>query len=145
MNKCITHQMRYHMSEVNNISSDGDTLISQKEIVQARKSDREGRGLGGWVQVQFKRVVIRTDVTQKGTCVQSLKKDEGQSPNCEVHACLECLKNKKATVAGQGRIKSRPHVGSKSKEQDLTGRMRTLAFTFLDMGRLQHIGSRGEL
>lgn len=53
MNKRITHQMRYHMSEVNNISSDGDTLISQKEIVQARKSDREGRGLGGWVQVQF--------------------------------------------------------------------------------------------
>lgn len=35
--------MRYHTSDVNNTLSDGDKLISQKEIVQARKGVREGR------------------------------------------------------------------------------------------------------
>lgn len=139
------HEQMHNMSEVNNVSSDGDTLTSQKEIAQTRKSDREGRGLSGWVQIQFKRVVIGADVTQKETCVQNLKQDEDQLPNCEVHACPECLKSKKATAAGQGRIKSRPHLGSKREEQDLTGCMRTSAFTFLDMGRLRHIVGRGEL
>lgn len=74
-----------------------------------------------------KRVIINASLPQKGTIVQSLKKDEVPLPSTsEVQACLECLKNK-ATVAGrsgQGKGKSRSCLGNKRGGAGLTGHAR---------------------